>query len=152
MSKRTSVESGMSNYSKKSEDQKAKIRAASLAYYHANKDRRRELRNAADRARYAAGREVRAYGGERKVGGLPVSEFNRMLVDQGGVCKVCKRPPNDKQLAVDHCHKTGKVRGLLCTACNFAIGLFQDDPETCEAAAAYLRNPTPPPTKTHPLP
>lgn len=44
------------------------------------------------------------------------------------------------KMAIDHCHKTGQVRGLLCTNCNTAIGLMKDSPERLEAAASYIRN------------
>lgn len=51
--------------------------------------------------------------------------YEQMLTDQGGVCKICKRPPLNRQLAVDHDHDTGAVRGLLCTRCNTALGWFE---------------------------
>jgi len=72
------------------------------------------------------------------LGGL--AGFNAMLAAQGGVCKICNRPPRDKKkrLHVDHCHKTGKIRGLLCLHCNVMIGKAEDDPKRLERAAAYL--------------
>jgi hypothetical protein len=72
------------------------------------------------------------------LGGL--DGFNAMLAVQGGVCKICSRPPRDKKkrLHVDHCHKTGKIRGLLCLHCNVMIGKAEDDPKRLERAAAYL--------------
>jgi hypothetical protein len=70
--------------------------------------------------------------------GLSWNRYQEMLEEQQGRCKICrdimKRP------AIDHCHKTGKVRGLLCDGCNFAIGLLKDDPEIVDRAAAYLRD------------
>jgi hypothetical protein len=60
---------------------------------------------------------------------------------QNGCCAICGR--NEKQfkrrLTIDHCHKTNKLRGLLCTNCNAAIGNIQDDAELCLKAYEYLR-------------
>jgi hypothetical protein len=64
---------------------------------------------------------------------------------QGGVCKICSRPEwkmrNGRimNLCIDHCHKTGVLRGLLCHQCNSAIGFLNDDPVLVDKAAAYLR-------------
>jgi hypothetical protein len=50
--------------------------------------------------------------------GITVREYGRMLALQDGVCALCHHPPKKKRLSVDHNHKTGKVRGLLCYRCN----------------------------------
>jgi hypothetical protein len=75
--------------------------------------------------------------------GITVQEYDAMLADQGGRCAICGRTDSGsaatKYLAVDHCHSTGKVRGILCDPCNRGIGLLQDAVETVEAAAKYLR-------------
>jgi hypothetical protein len=77
----------------------------------------------------------------RKKFGLTVEEYDRMLEAQGGVCLLCERENTyGRRLAVDHCHITGKVRGLLCTRCNAALGVFNDDPEILERAIQYLRS------------
>ncbi len=74
--------------------------------------------------------------------GLSDADYDALLARQRGVCANCKR---NRRLGVDHCHATGKVRGLLCGNCNRGLGLFHDDPELLRAAAAYLeawcRNP-----------
>jgi dCMP deaminase len=58
---------------------------------------------------------------------------------QGGTCAICHNPPPEgERLAVDHDHKTGKVRGLLCQGCNRAIGIFQDSTLSLRSAMAYL--------------
>ena len=63
--------------------------------------------------------------------GITIQEYDAMSVQQGGVCAICKQPETQERngvkyrLAVDHCHKTGKIRGLLCFKCNSAIGLFE---------------------------
>ena len=75
----------------------------------------------------------------KRLYGLPAGRFKQMLLEQAGVCAVCGAPPRKRALNVDHCHMTGAVRGLLCDACNIAIGMLCDSPERLERAAAYLR-------------
>jgi hypothetical protein len=57
----------------------------------------------------------------KKKYGITLDEYEAMLAAQGGVCKLCGRPPKTRRLAVDHDHKNGRVRGLLCYRCNRAI-------------------------------
>ncbi len=77
--------------------------------------------------------------------GLTRADYDAMLLAQGGVCAICKCPEIStyrgkiRDLAVDHSHKTGTIRKLLCTRCNQGLGGFRDDPLLLEAAAAYLR-------------
>jgi hypothetical protein len=71
--------------------------------------------------------------------GLSVIEFNRMLVQQNGVCAICREPERgSRSLSVDHDHKTGRVRSLLCSGCNKAIGFLRESPLLARAAATYL--------------
>lgn len=70
--------------------------------------------------------------------GLTLEAFNAMVEAQGGKCAICNRLPSRENLDIDHCHKTGKVRGLLCSGCNRAIGYMSDDPVRLIAAANYL--------------
>lgn len=72
--------------------------------------------------------------------GITKEIYDKMFADQGGVCKICGGPPGKRSLAVDHCHKTGKVRGLLCSNCNVGIGNLQDDLNLLEKAAQYIRD------------
>jgi hypothetical protein len=72
---------------------------------------------------------------ERKYG-LYQHEYETLYVAQRGCCAICELRPS--RLVVDHDHKTGQVRGLLCSNCNFAVGELGDDAERCEAAARYL--------------
>jgi hypothetical protein len=68
-----------------------------------------------------------------------------MLAAQNGGCAICSRPEtaviNGKvmELAVDHDHKTGKVRALLCSTCNTSLGGFQDSPALLQKAIEYLK-------------
>lgn len=74
--------------------------------------------------------------------GITVEEFDAMLLAQGGRCGICgTTEPGGRRgtFNVDHDHVTGKVRKLLCYGCNVGLGHFRDDPELCDAAAAYLR-------------
>lgn len=71
--------------------------------------------------------------------GITADDYERMLAEQGGVCALCFKDNVDgRRLAVDHDHTTGKVRGLLCSPCNRAIGFFGDDPRVMERAAIYV--------------
>lgn len=77
----------------------------------------------------------------KKLYGLSVEDVEAMDARQGGVCAICATPPTSaKYLHIDHCHSTGKVRGLLCNGCNRALGFINDRPEVAEAAARYLRH------------
>jgi hypothetical protein len=70
---------------------------------------------------------------------LEVSRYEEMLIAQNGLCAICEMPPdNNRHLQVDHCHYTGKIRGLLCMKCNKGIGQLDDDPSLVAAALRYL--------------
>lgn len=71
--------------------------------------------------------------------GLTVEEFEALLLAQAGVCAICSQPSRSaKPLCVDHCHVTGRVRGLLCQHCNTAIGMMEDSTDRLKKAIAYL--------------
>ena len=63
--------------------------------------------------------------------GLSAEDYNKLLARQNGVYGICKRP--GRKLCVDHCHATGKVRGLLCHNCNSGLGLYNDNPVFTQA-------------------
>ncbi|MFE4966081.1 endonuclease VII domain-containing protein [Streptomyces sp. NPDC056660] len=67
--------------------------------------------------------------------GLTEAERDALVVAQYGLCAICLTAP---PIHVDHCHKTGRVRGVLCFNCNSAIGKLRDDPDAARRAAAYL--------------
>jgi hypothetical protein len=72
--------------------------------------------------------------------GITLAQYEWLLRQQDGVCAICSQPcATGKNLAVDHDHVTGAVRGLLCDRCNHAIGSLEDDPGRADQAAAYLR-------------
>jgi hypothetical protein len=80
-----------------------------------------------------------------KVYGIDEVDYNKLLEEQNGVCAICRLPESAAQkgkllrLAVDHDHKTGRIRGLLCHRCNRGLGLAKDSIELFRNAADYLR-------------
>lgn len=70
--------------------------------------------------------------------GLQVGDYEAMLAAQDGHCALCPRGPGDRWLAVDHCHETGRVRGLLCAPCNRAIAVLGDGPAGLQRALEYV--------------
>lgn len=97
-----------------------------------NKERLQSPENVARRQRYA-------WLGCLKKLGITEDDYNKMFDEQMGLCAICHKPEIDIKLAVDHCHETGKVRGLLCKRCNMGIGLLGDSPDTLISAAMYLK-------------
>lgn len=71
--------------------------------------------------------------------GISNEEFEKMSDQQNGKCSICLQPnANGKKLSVDHCHKLGKVRGLICNRCNLGIGNFRDSIGILKKAIEYL--------------
>ena len=91
-----------------------KGRANRRAHYEANKEKYRE---------YERNRQY------MKMYGITVDDYNRMYEAQRGVCKICgttePKTAGGRYFVVDHCHTTGKVRGLLCNVCNVAVGFYE---------------------------
>lgn len=85
-----------------------------------------------------------AYSKYKKYG-VTQAMYADMLREQGGVCAVCGNPETGtiygkvRELAIDHDHDTGKVRGLLCANCNSALGMLRDDIRYASAALRYLK-------------
>ena len=107
-------------------------------YYEKNKDKIKET----SRKRYEANKEeLKLKFRERKLRnryGLTPDDYKTMLLAQDYKCMICAKT-SEKNLDVDHCHETGKVRELLCNNCNRGIGYLQDDPLILENALAYLK-------------
>lgn len=80
--------------------------------------------------------------------GITLVDYKNILSDQGDVCAICGETNPDcgavafgnkrRHFDVDHCHKTGYVRGILCTNCNKVIGMFKDNPDRFLATYKYL--------------
>ncbi len=81
---------------------------------------------------------IRAYG-------LSVPEYDQMIIDCDNKCHICRKSETYlfagkiRRLCLDHDHKTGKLRGLLCFACNMALGKFGDDQMRLQSAIDYLK-------------
>jgi hypothetical protein len=92
-------------------------------------------------------RIVRPYYLKKKYG-ISVEQYDNMLLEQNNKCAICKSDdPKSRRyikgksirFSVDHCHTTGKVRGLLCAKCNNVLGLINDNPEIALRLATYLQ-------------
>lgn len=74
--------------------------------------------------------------------GISIKEYNEILTRQDGKCLICGNVPENsngkRKLAVDHDHKTGNNRGLLCSNCNVGLGNFRDNPDLLRKAVCYL--------------
>lgn len=107
----------------KSDPEKFKLRAK--AWREANPQRAKEIgQNSRFIARY----------------GITLEKRNQLIDQQGNKCKVCSTEFNEKIYpCIDHCHKTNRVRGILCVGCNRAIGRLGDTYESLLAVASYLR-------------
>ena len=73
--------------------------------------------------------------------GITLEEYNKMYADQHGKCLICDATESalNHRLAIDHCHTTGKIRGLLCKSCNVALGGFKENIENLKRAIEYLK-------------
>jgi hypothetical protein len=102
-------------------------------------------------ARIAGGEEAQRQESKRRTNGylrrqygITLEEYEERVRAQEGRCAICGMPPiargKTDSLVVDHCHKNGNVRSLLCGKCNTAIGLFDDDPVIAIRAANYLHD------------
>lgn len=95
---------------------------------------------------YKMSTEAQRHYGLKRYYGLTMETYNVMLRAQGGVCAMCggvetyipKNATTPKPLSVDHNHKTGQIRGLLCSHCNYVIGFCREDREILVKAIEYL--------------
>jgi Recombination endonuclease VII len=79
--------------------------------------------------------------------GITIEQYNEMLIKQNNLCFICRKPESAfhknsnkvKDLCVDHCHKTGKARALLCANCNCLIGYSNESIEILQEAINYLK-------------
>ena len=95
-----------------------------------------------------ANKEKRRHQQLSRLFNITIEDYNLMLLKQNNVCFICEKPQSKFQkgsnktraLAVDHNHSTGKVRSLLCTSCNTAIGLLQENIPIIQKVIDYLRH------------
>lgn len=117
-------------YAKRYQEEKEVFLARNKKWSTANLEKHRELNRRNHRERQ--------YTRLRKYGVSP-EQYDAMKVSQQGVCELCNKScVSGRDLAVDHCHETKKVRGLLCMKCNRGLGLFCDDPALMRLAADYI--------------
>jgi hypothetical protein len=85
-------------------------------------------------------KEVQRERNLKKSFGITIGDYERLLEKQGGVCAICgvSACSSGRNFAVDHCHKSGNIRGLLCKFCNTALGQFQDSKQNLLNAISYL--------------
>jgi len=79
----------------------------------------------------------------KRIYNISIDEYNNILLTQNNRCAICKKPldlQNPKHVHIDHDHKTGKVRGILCNKCNSAIGYLNDNIEYIKNALEYLEH------------
>lgn len=124
---------------------KEKLRAATAAYRLKNLEKLREYNRTrlANRTpeQKAKDSEKKREASLRRRYGISVQDYLLLLDKQNGTCALCSSTPEKeryKRLNVDHCHHTGKVRGLLCTQCNHALGVLGDTAESLNRAMKYL--------------
>jgi len=80
--------------------------------------------------------------GLRRDHGITFEDYKKLEDSQNGVCAICggKQIERYEFFSVDHCHETGKIRGLLCSKCNIGLGHFEDSVEKLQSAINYLNN------------
>lgn len=107
------------------QENKDRIKLWNRNYWHENKDRWKE----SSRENWLK----RNYGIDLKI-------YNELFEKQSGCCAICgvHQSKQKRVMAVDHCHSTKAVRGLLCFNCNTAIGKFNDDASLLYKAIAYI--------------
>ena len=109
-------------------------------YYAAN--RKKALESVKEYYYHRGGKEYQRNRILHQKYGISDEEYKRMLKEQGGGCAICgiTRDKIGRAIAVDHCHETGRVRGLLCGSCNRFIGLINEDIEIAKKLVKYLKN------------
>lgn len=123
---------------------KEKIKQQKRAWALANAEKRRETAKAWKRKnREKVNQKKKEY--QKRYGiaiatkkyGITIDEYNSLYSKQNGLCAICGEG-KDYLLCIDHCHKTGIVRGLLCKKCNLGLGWFRDNPEFIKHAYHYI--------------
>jgi hypothetical protein len=120
---------------RREEPLQAVSRTRSSRAYARDPDARAKSRSAW-RAWRKANSEKEAAANRRKTYGLSAEAFDALVTAQRGRCAICRV---SDATSVDHCHASGRIRAVLCRACNAGLGLFRDDARRMRAAAAYQR-------------
>ncbi len=109
--------------------------AATKRYQARNKTITKERSRLWNRQHKEVGQDSRL----RREYGISLATYKALVQQQNNQCAICKQVPYDNKLHIDHNHKTGVIRELLCGLCNRALGLLRDNPLLLDAAATYLR-------------
>ena len=101
----------------------------------------KECDKARVKARHQANPDRTKNNDLKRMYGITLEEHTKMFENQNGVCAICRKSGDGKwkKLCVDHCHTTGKVRGLLCKRCNIALGEVGDNIQTLQSMIEYLQ-------------
>jgi hypothetical protein len=107
-----------------------------------NYSRNRAKFCARSRKQYRQHPEIRLRADLKRRYNVTLEEYKALLASQNGLCAICGEAERGKftRLSVDHDHGDGKIRGLLCSACNSGLGRFKDKEELLIRALEYLRN------------
>ena len=113
-------------------------KSKSVTWNKANKDKRSKISNNWYQKNIS---KVKGIALKREYN-LSMEQYDQLLSQQNNCCMVCHKNQVlfKKKLAVDHCHETGKIRGLLCDGCNRGLGFLKDSIEVLESAITYLKN------------
>lgn len=127
---------------RQTQEWRAKNNARRRELYATREDVREKAKAAAKLQRATEDRAHRRDLRLRRTYNLTSEQWDQLNEAQGGVCAICGRAPKNKPLNIDHDHKTGLVRGLLCWSCNHRVlGAVKDSIELLRAAADYLESP-----------
>jgi len=113
------------------QEHKSKLNKYGKEWRKKNKDKTKEW--------YENNKDKKKANQLKKRFGITLKDYNELLRKQGGTCAICRNKANDKALAVDHNHKIGKVRGLLCHYCNSTLGYFKEDISLFYKCIEYLK-------------
>ena len=72
--------------------------------------------------------------------GITIQDYDRILASQGGKCAICRGGTSKRHFAVDHNHKNGQIRGLLCARCNTGLARFMDNITNLRRAVRYMKD------------
>lgn len=116
-------------------------RRKSLKHYYANHEANKARLRIRAKTRHASTHPDRRRSYRLRLAyGITLEERDAMVAKQGGCAGCgCVTPPGKRGWQVDHCHKTNRVRGVLCTNCNTGLGLAKDNPDILKRWIKYLR-------------
>lgn len=117
-------------------------RECSAAYQKQYQEKNKERLKEKKKHYHSQTKEYRRWYTIKKRYGLTKEEYENMLLLQNNKCAICENTKsghrNTDEMVVDHCHKTNKVRGLLCNRCNTLLGLIEDNPTFMQNISKYL--------------